>query len=295
MFASLRFMDRFGFRLWWHSLIDQVILAVAAFVPVLAVFYYFNPSLLFHGKQFFSQMITSPSLDMITYIKNKIAGLEVGITGFLLLLFCWLYLSFSLAGFFGTIGSAVVKRKVSIKRYFSCGFFYFLPFSCLLLILTSSFMIITRGFLIILYHAGSFWTILLPVIAMIYLLYFLITNYTFAAIFVDQKNIIRGMREGFRISFRLPGQAISSFLLALMMGLLGLVGIIAISLVPFAVLQFFPDHILTLITGGLLGTLLLLLFSPFPLILFTSTLFYRYVEVVKKHVVTPTTQASAVS
>lgn len=296
MLATLRFIDRFVFRLWWNSLISQTVLIVAASIPALAFFYYFKPIPLFHGKHFFSELITSSFHDMIPSIKNIVMELEVDILGILLLLLSWLYLSFSFAGFFGTIRSAVVERKVSIKHYFSYGFFYFLPFSCLFLILISLFLIIAISFWMILLHASSSWPILLPVIAMIYLFYFLVTSYIVAVIFVDQKNLLRGIREGLRISFRSMGKALSSFFIALMIGVLGLMIITLISLLPFAVLQLFPDQTLTFITGSILGILLLLLFSPFPLILFTSTLFYRYVEVVKrKQEITSTTLASATS
>ncbi len=111
--------------------------------------------------------------------------------------------------------------------------------------------------------------------------YFLITNYTFAAIFVDQKNIIHGMREGFRISFRLPGQANFLIFARAYDGNTGTGRNHCDLLSSFCRSSIFPGPYINFNYRRLVGTLLLLLFSPFPLILFTSTLFYRYVEVVK--------------
>lgn len=286
MRASFKLFDRFGIRIWFYSITYQLAIAVALFFPWIAFLYYVKPDLFIQLRQALTTLSSAPSADSLSNFQSTLGeiGLVSGIPGILLLVLCWLFFSLSSASFFGTVGAAASEKTASIGHYFASGIRYLFRFSGLLIIQVSLLIIVGGIFFYLLERVVThsyLWITLLVLAVVTTFLLLLANSYMLAVMFIEKVGVLRAIQGGFRTGLSF-GQALLSWLLAFMMGLLGLIGTLVLVLFPLLSLRFFAtDSTLALIAGGALGILLLLLFYQFPLILFTGTLFSRYIHLVR--------------
>jgi hypothetical protein len=284
MMESIRFIDRYGMKIWISVLFGGITVAVLLLIPHVFMALLLGSewtSILAQGKGWLESPDSWRQAAIEAYAIVRNGGttlLGYGLLVFFVTLFSF---SFFVSGLMGVIRQAAVEQQASLGHFYSFGFRYCFRMIALAILQIGLLALVLAGMWFSWPFVPGEWYWQAAYVAVgTSLLLVLATAFCHMSVimFTEEMGAFRSFGYGFSAIFRRFGSTLVSFVSACFAGFCGAALLTFLSAFPWLILQFFDDSAITTIVSVACGSLLVLVLGAFPFILSLAVLFQRYLS-----------------
>ncbi|OYD08332.1 hypothetical protein [Paludifilum halophilum] len=286
MGESIQLLNRHGMKLWLGSLIGGLVVLIFLLIPHLFIGMVLR-SEISALRGIIKDLASSPDrFQQLGTEAGRLLNLfhtggTVVITYFALVLLITLLVHvFYTAGFVGSLRNAALEGSVSPGHFFSYGIRYMLRLLLLFLLqgVTVLVLAVPAAISILLVQGQPTWVMIAfsAVGGALLLLNSIAFSHSLIVMFAEEMGAFRSYAYGFKVIFVRLVPALVSILGSALFGVLGMAGVILLSLFPWLLLQIFDDGAVALLVGATFGAILFWLLVVFPPMLSFGLLFTRY-------------------